>query len=162
MIELGLLEVLMRIKGKTVATAESCTGGMIAKMLTDVPGASQVFQYGIVSYSNEAKMKLLGVKKETLDKYTAVSQQTAIEMANGVRQLAGANIGIAVTGYAGGNEDDYRDPNNGLVYIAVADDTGYEQVCNIHLQYCTRDQVRTAAAQTAIHMINDAITQQND
>ena len=157
MIEIGLLEVLMRMEGKTVATAESCTGGLIAKMLTDVPGASQVFQYGVVTYSNEAKMKLLGVKQETLDEYTAVSQQTAIEMANGVRQLAGSNIGVAVTGYAG-DDNNYYDPNNGLVYIAVSDDNGYEDVCNIHLRYCTREQVRIAAAQTAIHMINDAIT----
>ena len=152
----NLVKTALCSQNKTVATAESCTGGMIAKLITDIPGASQVFQYGIVSYSNEAKMKLLGVKKETLDSYTEVSAQTALEMAEGVRNLAGSNIGVSVTGYAGG-ADSYDDPNNGLVYIAVVDDIGHKNVQSIHLRYCDRDQVRTAAAQTAINMVYEMI-----
>jgi len=82
----------------TIATAESCTGGLISARLTDVPGISKVFNRGIVSYSNEAKMENLGVKPETLEKYGAVSSRTAMEMAEGVRKIASTDIGLAVTG----------------------------------------------------------------
>ena len=87
--------------GKKIACAESITGGSIAKRITDISGSSSVFEYGIVTYSNDAKQKLLGVSAETLSEYGAVSSQTAAEMAKGVAEVSGADIGISATGIAG-------------------------------------------------------------
>ena len=95
-------------RGRTVATAESCTGGWIAKSLTDVPGSSACFGYGIVSYSNDAKTKLLGVSRETLETHGAVSEATVREMAAGALAVSGADVAVAVSGVAGpggGSED---------------------------------------------------------
>jgi nicotinamide-nucleotide amidase len=94
--------------GKTFATAESCTGGWIAKIITDIPGASRCFCYGIVSYSNGAKESLLGVLPATLEEFGAVSEETAREMAEGALRLSGADFAVAVSGIAGpdgGSED---------------------------------------------------------
>ena len=102
----------------TVACAESCTGGLVAKRITDVSGASQVFSYGICTYSNEAKMKLLGVKEDTLRDYGAVSAETAMEMAEGIRRLSGADIGISTTGVAGPESQEGKPV--GLVYIGIS------------------------------------------
>jgi nicotinamide-nucleotide amidase len=87
--------------GKMVTTAESCTGGWIAKALTDIPGSSACFAYGIVSYSNGAKESLLGVAQRTLEDHGAVSEQTVAEMASGALNLSGADIAVAVSGVAG-------------------------------------------------------------
>ena len=143
---------ILKMAGKTVSTAESCTGGLVAKMITDTPGTSEVFQYGIVSYSNEAKMKLLGVKAETLALHTEVSPETAVEMAQGVMKLSGADIGVSTTGYAGGyiNEEG---GGNGLVYIAVATSDGHCDVAKIDYPGYTRDNIRQKAALTAFDMI---------
>lgn len=94
--------------GKAVATAESCTGGWIAKSITDIPGSSAVFGYGVVSYSNGAKESILGVKSATLEAYGAVSEPVVKEMVDGVLHLSGANIAVAVSGIAGpdGGTDD--------------------------------------------------------
>ena len=111
--------------GWTIASAESCTGGMFGAALTDIPGISTVFDRSLVTYSNRAKMDELGVKAETLEKFGAVSEQTAREMADGVRRQAGTNIGVSVTGIAGpdGGTDDKP---VGLVYIGLSLD---ETVC---------------------------------
>lgn len=151
--EVADLIKILRLAKKTVATAESCTGGLVAKEITDVPGASEVFHYGVVSYSNDAKMKLLGVNSDTLKKHTAVSRATALEMARGVRELSGANIGVATTGYAGGGVDSESDPDNGLVFIAVSSDSGYERVEKIHLPACSRETVRNIAKAQALELI---------
>lgn len=87
--------------GCTLSTAESCTGGLISGAITSVSGSSSVFGYGACTYANEAKIKLLGVKPETLEKYGAVSEQTALEMANGIRALSGSDYAITTTGIAG-------------------------------------------------------------
>ena len=87
--------------GKTVTTAESCTGGWIAKAITDIPGSSSAFAYGIVSYSNGAKESLLGVQNSTLAEHGAVSSQVVEQMAEGALQLSGADIAVAVSGVAG-------------------------------------------------------------
>lgn len=94
--------------GKTVATAESCTGGWVSKAITDVAGSSDVFAYGIVSYSNAAKESLLGVNSATLSKHGAVSEAAVAEMATGAIDLSGADIAVAVSGVAGpgGGSDD--------------------------------------------------------
>ncbi|MDY6017860.1 MAG: competence/damage-inducible protein A [Oscillospiraceae bacterium] len=109
---------LLKDNNMTIATAESCTAGYIPKRLTDIPGASEVFGCGIISYSNEIKQQLLGVKKETLDRFGAVSEQTAREMAAGVRRVSGADIGISVTGIAGPGSDGTDKPV-GLCFIAL-------------------------------------------
>lgn len=105
-------------KKLTVSTAESCTGGLLAGTLINYPGISEVFLEGAVTYSNEAKMKRLGVKKETLDIYGAVSEETAIEMAKGIASEAGTDIGISTTGIAGPDGGTDEKPV-GLVYIGL-------------------------------------------
>lgn len=116
----GLEEALLNClkeKGLRVAFAESCTGGLAAKRLTDVRGASAVLGMSVVTYSNEAKMKLLGVKKETLDTYGAVSPKCALEMAEGLFSLSGADICISVTGVAGPDTDEGKEV--GTVFVGV-------------------------------------------
>ncbi|MCD6448113.1 MAG: CinA family protein [Thermoplasmata archaeon] len=114
---------LLKEKKLWVATAESCTGGLIAHKLTNIPGSSEYFKGGIVAYSNEVKMKVLGVKEETLKKYGAVSEQTAKEMANGVRNLLGVDVAIATTGIAGPGGGTATKPV-GLVYAGIATPEG--------------------------------------
>ena len=119
---LSLAEVVvtkLRSRVKTIAVAESCTGGLMASAIVDIPGSSEVFLEGVTSYSNEAKISRLKVSKDTLDSFGAVSGETACEMAKGIAVTAGADIGLAITGIAGpggGTED----KPVGLVYIALA------------------------------------------
>jgi len=121
MIITNIYEVVRELigDGYTVATAESCTGGMIASTIVDYPGASDCFNEGYVTYSNEAKIKNLGVKPETLEAYGAVSEQTAREMAIGVREKATSDFGLSSTGIAGPGGGTPEKPV-GLVYIACA------------------------------------------
>ena len=111
------LVLLLKEKGLKVSTAESLTGGMIACKITSVPGASSVIGYGFVTYSDDAKNKVLGVSKETLEKHTAVSKETAREMAVGALNRSGSDIAVAVTGYAG--PDAGKEPA-GTVYLCAA------------------------------------------
>lgn len=111
---------LLKEKKLTAAFAESCTAGLCAKRITDISGSSEVFHCGVVSYSNEIKEKVLGVRKESLDLYGAVSDIVAAEMALGVKKLSGSDYGVAVTGMAGPTSDDPR-KEVGLIYIAVTD-----------------------------------------
>jgi PncC family amidohydrolase len=122
LVEEGLVKLLTDKKQK-IATAESCTGGMIAQMITSVAGASAVFDCGIVSYSNEIKNSVLGVKAETLEKYGAVSEQTASEMAQGVKKISGADFAVSVTGIAGPGGGSKEKPV-GTVYMGIAYDGG--------------------------------------
>ncbi len=107
---------LLKEQKMTITTVESCTGGMVSARLTDVAGVSEVFKQGFVTYSNKAKRKLIGVKKMTLKKYTAVSEQTAWEMARGGAVLTAADVCVSVTGYAGPESPDDTE-SVGLVYI---------------------------------------------
>jgi len=104
---------------KAVSTAESCTGGWIAKAITDIPGSSIVFHYGIVSYSNGAKESMLGVLNQTLEDHGAVSEAVVEEMANGALNLSGADIGVAVSGVAGPDGGSKEKPV-GTVWFAWA------------------------------------------
>ncbi|MBQ5565771.1 MAG: CinA family protein [Clostridia bacterium] len=104
------LVLFLKEKNLKIATAESCTGGLLSQMITDVAGASAVFECGVCSYSNPIKMSLLGVKKETIDQYTEVSVQTAEEMAVGVKTLAGADLAVSTTGFAGPNGGTEENP----------------------------------------------------
>ena len=116
-----LMEVATQLINKniTIATAESCTGGLLAHYLTSISGSSTYFIQGIVSYSNHAKESLLGVSKKTLDTHGAVSEQTAYEMAVGIRTNASTDIGISTTGIAGPTGGTAEKPV-GLVYIGLA------------------------------------------
>ena len=109
----------LKEKGLKVATAESCTGGLISKRITEIPGASDVFECGVCSYANRIKHELLGVSDQTLEQFGAVSEQTAREMAEGIRRLSGADIGVSVTGIAGPGGGTPEKPV-GLVYLGVS------------------------------------------
>lgn len=113
-----LKEALLR-KGKTLATAESCTGGLLSKKITDLPGSSAVFLGGVVAYCNDIKRKLLGVDETDLDAFGAVSEPVAWQMAEGVRKLTGASLGVGISGIAGPDSDDTVKPL-GLVFIGVS------------------------------------------
>lgn len=140
---------------ETVAFAESCTGGLCAKRLTDISGASEIFHCGVVSYGSDIKNKVLGVKEETLEKYTAVSEQTAKQMAQGVKALSGSTYGVSITGYAGpGDEDEV-----GLIYIAVAGKktTRIKKLVTGHRGKSCRDYNRFVAASNAFNELRLAI-----
>lgn len=140
-------------QGKTVAVAESCTGGLITSRITDVAGSSKVFGYGCCTYSNEAKIKLLGVSADTLEKHGAVSRETALEMARGVKKLSGAWLGVSVTGIAGPDGGTEEKPV-GLVYIGICTDAN-EEVRELRLGRGyggERAIIRNAAASNALNM----------
>ena len=146
----GLLD-----RGLTLSLAESCTGGMVAKRITDISGASGCFAYGCVTYSNQAKQRLLGVSAETLEAYGAVSQQTALEMARGVRNLSGSDIGVGITGVAGPNPSEGKEV--GLVYVAISH-AGGERVMEIPRRHSPdRERVRHSAASHALDLVRREI-----
>lgn len=115
-----LVVTLLNEQGKTLATAESCTGGLLAKRITDIPGSSAVFHMGCVTYANEAKEALLWVPHETLAAHGAVSEETARAMAEGIVRRAGSDLGIGITGIAGPDGGTDEKPV-GLIYIALSD-----------------------------------------
>lgn len=138
---------------KTLGLAESCTGGWLSKIITDISGASSVYLGGICSYSNSVKMKLLGVKEDTLKSFGAVSEQTAREMAVGVKNALGSDIGVGITGIAGPLSDNTQ-KSVGLIYVAVA----YENTVKIkELNNNFTDNIRTnnrlSAIETALHLL---------
>ena len=134
----------------TLAVAESCTGGLIAQRLTNVPGSSKYFIEGLVTYSNESKTRLLGVEKKLIKEFGAVSQQVARDMARGVRHKAKTDFGLAVTGIAGPDGGSEEKPV-GLVYIALADDAHTEhKKMNIPGD---RELIRWRASQAALDML---------
>lgn len=134
-----------------VATAESCTGGLIAKRITDVPGASEVFECGIISYANGIKHKVLGVSEDDLNRYGAVSEPVAKQMAQGALKVSGADIAVSVTGIAGPDSDSTGKPV-GLVYIGLADK---ENVWVREIRTSRRDRSynRYVSASNALDMI---------
>jgi nicotinamide-nucleotide amidase len=137
----------LRQSGKKLATAESCTGGLISARITDLSGSSSIFDRGFVTYSNEAKEDMLGVSHETLRDHGAVSEKTAIEMAQGALDNSAADIAVAVTGIAGPNSDD-TEKQVGLVYIAVASNEGTE--CFRHNFKGERSAIREQTVQAAL------------
>ncbi len=113
------LSALLREKKMTLAAAESCTGGLFSKCMTDLSGASEIYHGGVVSYVNGVKEDVLGVSPKTLDRFGAVSAETASEMAAGVRRVCGSDLGISFTGVAGPSKDD-RGNEVGTVYVGIA------------------------------------------
>lgn len=143
-------EVLRALRGKTLCTAESCTGGGIGSALTAVPGSSEVFRGGIISYCNDLKNELLGVREETLDRYGAVSAQTAEEMARGAAEIMRADVAVSVTGLAGPDGDAFGNPV-GTVYVGYWDKRG---VCHEKFLFSgDRESVRTQAITAALKLI---------
>lgn len=118
-IDAGSLVDLLKARKLKLAVAESCTGGFLSKLITEISGASGVFECGVVAYANRIKIQLLGVNEADLENFGAVSEQVAGGMAEGVRKLAGANIGVGITGIAGPLSDN-TSKNVGLIYICVA------------------------------------------
>ena len=137
-------------KNYIITTAESCTAGLLSGRIVNCGGASQVFEQGFVTYSNKAKRKLIGVRKETLKKYGAVSKQTAKEMAKGAAMTAAADVAIAVTGIAGPDGGTKEKPV-GLVYIACFCDG--KTVVEEHLFKGNRSQVRQATVACALNLV---------
>lgn len=144
-------------KGLVLACAESCTGGLIAKRITDVSGSSAMFNCGIVSYSNEIKENVLGVKHETLEKYGAVSEQTVREMVRGVLEISGADIAVSVSGIAGPNSDNTQKPV-GLIFLAVSnkEETRVIKLNNSFIDD-VRNKNRLSASDKALEMILDMV-----
>jgi len=144
-----VLEALIG-QGKMLATAESCTGGMISAAITDIAGSSAGFDRGFVTYSNAAKIEMLGVSKATLAQFGAVSEEVAVEMATGARARSAAQIAIAVTGIAGPGGSDHKP--EGRVCFAVATDTGtYTET--VDFGAIGRAGVRRATVDYALSMV---------
>ena len=143
-------EVLSVLAGKTLATAESCTGGMIGEMLTAVPGSSTIYKGGIISYWSEIKQSLLGVDGEVLRNFGAVSAPVAKAMALGARRTLSADVAVSVTGLAGPGGDEFGNPV-GTVFI------GYDDGQQIIVREChfsgDRETVRKQAAEAALEMV---------
>lgn len=155
----SVLAEKLKAAHKTVSFAESCTGGLISKRFTDVPGASEVFGFGFVTYANEAKIKLLGVSPETLEKHGAVSPETAREMAVGAKNVSGADFAVAVTGIAGPTGGTPEKPA-GLVYMGVAFDGGadVQQLMLGGHKGSDRAYIRTLTVNHAFKAVLDKLT----
>jgi nicotinamide-nucleotide amidase len=145
----------LRARGWTAATAESCTGGLVAARLTEIPGASDVLLGGVVAYANEVKRDVLGVPEPVLRKAGAVSAEAAQAMAEGVRRVTGADAGVAVTGIAGPDGGTAEKPV-GLVHLHVSSPAG-DHARRIVFPG-SRTDVQQWAATTALHMLRLAAT----
>lgn len=146
-------------KGLTIATAESCTGGLVAATLINYGGISASFKEGAVTYSNEAKISRLGVSPETLEKFGAVSKEIAKEMAEGIARTSGTDIGISTTGIAGPGGGTIEKPV-GLVYIGLyINKKVYTKKCNFN---GSRQEVRLAGTNTALKWLKDILEGENN
>jgi nicotinamide-nucleotide amidase len=148
-----------RVRGLTLATAESCTGGLVAQRLTSVPGSSDVFLGAVVAYADEVKARELGVQPETLARHGAVSAETAAAMAAGVRERLGADVAVAVTGIAGPGGGTEEKPV-GLVYLHAEGPDGGR---GVEFQFAgDRGSIRRRAAVTALHLVRRLLAQSRD
>ena len=142
--------------GQTVSTAESCTGGLIAKLITDIPGSSAVLKGGCVSYTNEVKQTVLGVDPKTIETDTEVSLACAKEMAEGARRLFGSDAAVSTTGYAGPGGGTAENPV-GTVYIGISTAAGTRAFRFTAPAGSNRAQVRLCAAKEALAAAIEAI-----
>jgi len=145
-----LVGALLRQRGLTIALAESCTGGLISARLTDLPGSSVYFKGGVVAYSNELKQSFLGVPPEVLEKHSAVSRETALAMAGGIRNRASSDIGLSVTGIAG-PDGGAPDKPLGLVYIGLSAASG--DLCGRYVFPGNRAGVRRGTVNAALNTV---------
>ena len=148
-------EVLKALRGRTLATAESLTGGGIGNAITAVPGSSSVFKGGIISYCNEIKHALLGVDAAILDSLGPVSAPVAQQMAVGARKAMGADVAVSVTGLAGPGDDEFGN-SQGTVYIGYADDRVV--ISQKHLFVGERESVRRQTVEAALRLVLDRNT----
>ncbi len=140
----------LKKRGMKIASVESCTAGIISKIITDAPGSSEVFDLGITTYSNEMKTKIVGVPEEILSLHGAVSPETARAMADGIRRVSGADIGVATTGIAGPGGGTPEKPV-GLVYTAISTVNGTDVTrLMIDIPGADRDYIRNTAAETVL------------
>ena len=164
-IELGKIEetVVEKLKEKKlkVATAESCTGGLISERVTRVSGSSAVFDCGVCSYANEIKEKVLGVRHDTLSILGAVSAETAIQMAEGVKKLSGADIAVSTTGIAGPTGGTVQKPV-GLVFMGVCTETEAYAIKLLLGEENTRDYIRAMASSAALFTVLSEAVKFND
>ncbi|MBE6984971.1 MAG: CinA family protein [Ruminococcaceae bacterium] len=144
-----VIEALQR-SGKTLVTAESCTGGLLGKLLTDVPGASSVYLGGVISYAYALKEQLLGVDKALLDEKGAVCEEVAIALAKGAKERLHADVALSITGNAGPGTDE-KNPNVGEIYVACADENGC--TCRKLQLSGSREENRMAACEAALALI---------
>ena len=153
-------------KKKTIAVAESCTGGFLSKRLTDIPGSSKYIKLNLVTYSNEAKKKLLGIPNEILKKFGAVSPQTAALMAKGIKKLSGCDIGFSITGIAGpsggsppkaGQPLAEKEKPIGLVYFGLAKGNKIKTEKVLFGSNSSRDEIRFLATQFALNWLRKEI-----
>ena len=145
-------KVLSALKGKTLVTAESCTGGGIGAALTAIPGSSEIYKGGIISYTNWVKHNLLGVDQHLLDTMGAVSAPVAEAMAKGAREAIQADIAVSVTGLAGPGGDEFGNPV-GLVFIGYSD--ARKTLSRCFLFPGSREEIRQAACREALKLILD-------
>lgn len=149
----AILNSLFRGREWTLATAESCTGGLLGDLITDQPGSSEFFLGGVITYSNQAKCDLLGVGGDILQNWGAVSSPTALAMAHGVRKLFGSSIGVAITGIAGPGGGSPKKPV-GLVFIAVVG--GGEETVERHIFSGDRQGIKRQAADRTLALLQAA------
>ena len=147
---------LAKTQGIMIATAESCTGGMVSAALTDIPGSSAVVERGFVTYTNRAKTEMLGVSPATLDAHGAVSEAVAAEMAAGALARAPVQLAVAITGIAGPGGSEFKP--EGRVCFGVADTRGVRTE-TVEFGALGRDRVRAAARDHALLMLHDALLQ---
>ena len=143
-------------KGKTISSAESCTGGAFGGAITAVSGASAVYLGGVISYTNDVKMSMLGVERSTLDMHTAVSEFTAVEMSRGVRERLGSDLAVSVTGYAGPTGGDEKNPV-GTVFVSVSHKGG-DKVTRLSFESgIGREEIRKYAVYFMIRSLEMAL-----
>lgn len=147
--QIELLVQILKEKQMTIATAESCTGGLLGKSITDISGSSAVYPGGVISYCNRVKHEVLGVEQALLDRLGPVSMAVAQQMAAGVRRTVGADVGVGITGIAGPNSDETGRPV-GLVYIGVSD--GRTDIVREYRFDGDRNAVRAQAAEAAAEL----------
>ena len=146
---------LLRRSGFRLSVAESCTGGLLGHRLTNIPGSSDYFLGGVISYANQAKVELLGVSEETLTRHGAVSRQTVEEMANGARDRFGTEVALAISGVAGPGGGTEEKPV-GLVWIGLSA-PGAEQARKLEFDG-SREQIKAQAAEAALQLLYDYLT----
>lgn len=146
----------LKEKGLTISCAESCTGGLIAKYITDISGASSVFYGGVVSYVNQVKINVLGVSPSTIEKYTEVSLQCAKEMAEGVQKKLSSDIGISTTGFAGPGGGTDENPV-GTVYVGIAIGNSCESIRLDLGSSLSREEIRNKACYSLITLLLEKI-----
>ncbi len=147
---------LAKARGVMVATAESCTGGMVAAALTDIPGSSAVVERGFVSYTNRAKQDMLGVRAKTLEAYGAVSEQVAREMAEGAVRNSQAQLAVSITGIAGPGGSEFKP--EGRVCFGLAGEGLTTHTETVEFGAPGRDAVRRAARNHALNLLHNALS----